>query len=421
MILFDGLFGRVELPEWARPILQAPEVQRLRDIRLINTSSPYMPALSDARRFTHTIGVTYLANSTAKRLNRDHKDIELRSLVAAAIVHDVGSPPFGHLFEYLLKSTSGWSHEEALRWVIRGEYRPDNIYHQIYYGRPLGLLEAFERAAVDERTVEDLVLGGATLGGLIAGTLDLDNIDNVFRMASLLGMEVSVREAEVLASCLCITDGSTVVSARGATSLAMWRELRRKSYEYLAFDTAALAGQAMLTESISAAISLGMLSEEQWFWTDEELLRRLCSPRTPKEVRLPAQRFAVADYYACMGVLWYNQALEGKEDLRRPTTRRILGEALSSALGVEVVPYIFYDNGTFEKPVHLGSSDGMHWAEVGARSVSTIASIFTPRRRTPKRDRERIVAVLEAFGLPAAKLIPQPGRDLDDYTQQLPF
>ena len=61
MFTADTLYGATDLPEWTTRLLLTPEVQRLRGIRLINSSSPSLAALSDARRYTHTLGVIRLA------------------------------------------------------------------------------------------------------------------------------------------------------------------------------------------------------------------------------------------------------------------------------------------------------------------------------------------------------------------------
>lgn len=427
MILEEGLFGHVVLPAWTRGIILAPEVQRLREVRLINTSSPYLPALSDARRFTHTIGVAHLVARAILRLQHKVPEPELRSLLAASIVHDVGSPPFGHLFEYLLKSQSGWSHETALSGILAGQYRPDNIYHQIYFGKPLSLTRAFAQAGVDAQLVARLVVGGDRLGPMLAGSIDFDNIDNVFRMTTLLGLRPNLNDAHALADSLDIDGEQTVLHNMGLSALNSWRKLRRCAYEILAFDESALAGQAMLTDAISVAMENQNLSEEQWFWTDEELLRRLCAPNQPSEVRDPAQRFAVGDFYNCIGVFWYNQP-HGPRDLRLPAHRSVLTQRLAEELGFPCSIYVFYDRGTFEKALLVGvkGKSGVEQRSIGTTSQSTIVGVFTPRRQVsrPAKHRTKVAEVLAAVGLSPAlmKQVPVGSEDWHVGSQaQLPL
>src|SRR5438552_620530 len=128
MLVSDPLFGPFSLPERFDRILRTPEVQRLREVRLLNTTTPSLAGLSDVRRFTHSLAVLHLALRVAHRLQWAWPRKKLDTLLVAAIVHDVASPAFAHLFEYLLKSKYGFSHEAMLKSVIAGDYKRTNLY-----------------------------------------------------------------------------------------------------------------------------------------------------------------------------------------------------------------------------------------------------------------------------------------------------
>src|SRR5438874_12075800 len=110
MIAIDQLYGAITIPEWLHPVVQSPELQRLREVRLINIASPSCSALSDARRFTHTLGVLNLAARLENRLFSFGSQMERRAFLVAALLHDIGTPAFGHLFEYQLAAIKGWNH-----------------------------------------------------------------------------------------------------------------------------------------------------------------------------------------------------------------------------------------------------------------------------------------------------------------------
>jgi HD superfamily phosphohydrolase len=133
VIVVDHLYGAIVVSEWLHPIVRSPEVQRLKYIRLINVLSPSCPALSDARRFVHTLGVLSLASRLEKEIVHRWSRGEARAFLVAALLHVIGTPPFGHLFEYQLAATENWNHEEQVAAIIRGTYRPEKRYHQIYY------------------------------------------------------------------------------------------------------------------------------------------------------------------------------------------------------------------------------------------------------------------------------------------------
>jgi HD superfamily phosphohydrolase len=426
MLTADPLYGPFEIPRWLAGVIATPEVQRLREVRLLNTSTPFFPALSDTRRFTHTIGVLHLALEIAPALRRRYPEKHVQAFLVSCVLHDVGTPAFAHIFEYILKSKSGWSHEAHLRQIIRGTYRPEGPYAQIYYSRGLRLHSVLAELELSE--YEDLiasyVLGEGDLGWLISGSLDLDNIDNVYRMACLLGLSPDINQALELVRGVDVTSGRLSFQPAALPLVKSWQALRRSAYEILAFDESNLAGQAMLTELLIEAMEKSLLGEEHWHLTDEQLLLYLSRNDMPSELRDVAHRFATADYYATVFVGWYDQP-KGERDLRLPAERDLLRAALSDRLtalsdgrSIPCCPYIFYDNGTFEKELDLRlrpSADyttDMTSLKLGQTSQSTLVGVFTPlHRQSPnKRLVEGAQDVLNEFGFPRSSRIPIPDK-----------
>lgn len=418
MYIADPLFGLFEIPDKFQRILQAPEVQRLREVRLINTSTPSLAALSDVRRFTHTQGVVHLALRVAEHLKYKWSPKEIDTLIVAAIVHDVASPAFAHLFEYLLNSKYGFTHEAMLGSVIGGKYSRTNRFHQVYYGGQLQLPDAIEDLGVNLEEVVRNVTGEAHLSALLAGTIDLDNLDNVYRMATSLGFEVDVQPAYSLTRQFDVDPetGQLAISERGLPHIENWRRLRRKCYEIIAFDEQALASQAMLTDCLAEAVTHDLLKEEDWYLTDEQMLRTLINfnEKVSVSLREAVLRFATADYYSTVFLGWYLQP-KGDNDLRLPRIRARLRDDLRNALGYPVTPYVFYDRGTFEKRITLrvgqNAKDASE-AVIGETSTSTIVSVFSRSRvsKPSRRSIDRVCDVLENFGLARETLRPIPDK-----------
>lgn len=407
MIAADPLFGPIDIPDWLDRVLLTPEVQRLREVRLINTTTPHLAALSDTRRYTHTLGVLSLAQRVHPRLvefSREERD----ALLIAAVLHDVGTPPFAHLFEYLLKALSGWTHEGMLKHIVNGDYSPQGKYAQLYFGNQLALTKVLETRPAETQLALDYVEGRGALGTLIAGKLDLDNVDNVYRMCSLLGFRPEIKDALSLTDALGVSDQMIGIPSYALESVRIWRKWRRKAYEVLAFDESSLQGQAMLTDAFSTAVQRGFLGEENWSMTDEELLVFLYKKgREYPELGSLIRRFTIGDFYHTIFIGWYSESKSPDDDLRLPNRREELRSALEEAINIPCCPYIFYDNGTFEKelPLWVTTQAGVEAVTIGKTSRSTLAAVFTPRRSTTgPSHRDKVQAVLERFGLRSSHL-----------------
>lgn len=108
MNIYDPLYGRYSLSEISRDLCVLPEVRRLSQIRLLNSITPTLATLSELRRYAHTLGVLHLFGLWKRTVGKRYATKDVDALEVAIILHDVATPPFGHLFEYVLKETIGW-------------------------------------------------------------------------------------------------------------------------------------------------------------------------------------------------------------------------------------------------------------------------------------------------------------------------
>lgn len=413
LIVWDPLYGPITIPEWLRPVVFSPELQRLKDIRLLNIASPSCSALSDARRFTHTMGVLHLALRLAGKITSTFSLQDSRTFLVAALLHDVGTPAFGHLFEYQLAAIKGWNHERFVSDLIRGTYRPEKRYQQIYYGNAINLHTILKEIGIEPEAVVGLVNGKGPLGELLAGFIDLDNIDNVFRMATLLGFHPDTTAPWRLVDSIIPTRDGPVFEKEAFPILELWRGLRKQVYEVLAFDEQCLSGQAMLTDCFCTALSNGRLQEKHWPLTDEQMLRHLFAYGGTRKI---IKRFAVGDFYPLVFMGWYSCG-KGSTDLRHHEERAKFSQRIHEVTRVSCSPYVFYDSGTFSKRLSLKFRTGdvqTRSVDLGEKSESTIVSVFTNMRISDaetKRVRGSIGEMLSDYGLHASCLKEIPAKE----------
>lgn len=400
----DPLYGAVRIPAWLKGIVLSPEFQRLRQIRLINTSSLSLPTLSDLRRYGHSLGVFALAESTQDALINLYGQGGYRTLVAATLLHDIGTAPFGHLFEYQLGAQYGWSHSEALREVLDGTHHELGTDSQLYGGKRGTLVEALDAAKLDPRELTDAVEGHGPLAHAISARLDLDNIDNVYRMALSMGIRFPPYEPVKIAQAYVRFLAGYEDLERTAEKVTNWQSLRSQVYEQLAFDYWTLASQAVLFTAISRAIATKALTRNDWILTDEDLVSRLlANPDTYQSAR----RFQTGQYYTPIALLWYYGCIP-TVDVRDARFMTEFADAVASAVRFPVAVYPYVDRAALSRAVELVLPDGRR-KSIGRNSRSTIVALFSTRshRLTPtERRRTARIAVesLAAYGLDPSAL-----------------
>src|SRR6266446_4050576 len=200
----DGLYGEFIVPGYLVRLVLTPEVYRLSQIRLVNTPSPSLPALGDIRRFSHTLGVLHLSR-LARRV--EYSDEEWMALAASVLLHDIGSAPFGHLLEYQLAehTPAGWNHEAMIANVLASVHAPENSAHQIYANRTVRVRKEARLSGINLELVDQIISSSHPLSKLLFGSVDLDNLDNVGRMAWAIGLPGGAAAAIGLAMRLRVT------------------------------------------------------------------------------------------------------------------------------------------------------------------------------------------------------------------------
>ena len=367
MRVFDPLYGQFDTPRVIDQLLFTPEVRRLSQIRLLNTLSPSLATLGEIRRYSHTLGVLHLCGET---VFRQYSYRERLAFMAAVLLHDVGTPPFGHLFEYHLRDQWSWHHEDMPDLVLTAQHAPENRAHQLFGGRLIEFRHVMERHGIDVDLVRQILKSSHPMSTLLFGTVDLDNLDNVMRMAWALGIEVNPRLAVNLARSLDVdTQGQLLLCHELRPLVAEWARLRRSVYEVLVFDPYTAAAQAILSQAISLAFQNGVLDQDWWHLYDEQLVEILQREPTTKEFlreylgRLPSLIFAV-QLTGSIKDLGFDDRRAGQEAVER---------VLSGTLRTKrCYAYIFEDRGAFSKAMNfMDPTSGEVW-RFGEKSSSTV-------------------------------------------------
>ncbi len=289
MYIWDALYGKIEFNSLVYRCMMSPEVQRLREVRLCNINSLCITGSSNTNRFEHSIGTAYLASvniesSVENHLKLDKKTKEI--LVIAALLHDVANGPYGHSYEYIMEK-QGFIPEKGLGDVLSFEGTGVNKvaykFSPIFFGKLKTLNSILD--SVQKAEVTSIISGDHTLSKLISSEIDLDNIDNVFRMAYHMGLSFTKEAPLRLAQNMYIEDGNIRFKREVEPFLNEWFELRKRVYKFLLLNPQEFAGKYMLTEAMDILFECASENKArdkdnkpvsiEWYYTDYELMTEL--------------------------------------------------------------------------------------------------------------------------------------------------
>lgn len=286
MRIYDRLYGEMIFPDIIQNLLDCPGLLRLRDVRMANNQFVSFPAFSNASRYEHSLGVCYLAGICAKSLNLSEKDkIEL---MMACLYHDVGTPPFAHAMEEVLQAEYEFDHENNLRQLIEG--RNDSYVgnlEQIYMGNTVKLRsvcqsKAGRRLRLDIYRIAKLIVGDKSepLSFLLNGNgMDLDNIDNIVRASTAMGI-IDSKDCDLakrLASSFIFNDkGEICYNALYMQDIRQWQRIRDEQYTAIFDSIEDFSYQTMIKKSLLLLINEPdlecQLNKDSWKLTDAEIL-----------------------------------------------------------------------------------------------------------------------------------------------------
>jgi HD superfamily phosphohydrolase len=379
----DPLYGRVQLDEELSALAAKPIVQRLRHVRLSNIDSIDLPGIANISRFEHVLGVTHLASQVAFRTRLSQADNLV--LQAAALLHDWAITAFGHLVEEALQYVgTRFNHAERLREIASGVAQEEilDVGRQILVGRENGLpqwISSVTKSETESRNllaaIAEVIVGEGRFGGAIAGDIDLDNIDNVFRMAYHMGLDVDRTVPLRLARAMVDFDsrtGNPIFRRTAEPEIEIWRKARSNVYENLMLARSDFAGKAMLLFATIRAFEEGEIRKVDWSLTDVDFMHRLLSSKVA-ESRDAAERWVAGELWDFVPLRWM-----GGERPDYPTLLKF-GHELSTHVDRTCFAYGIKDKRNRRLSIHFDDSSVESFGE---NPTQWLLGVGSPERRS---------------------------------------
>jgi HD superfamily phosphohydrolase len=390
----DALYGNVRFAGPIADLARRPLMQRLRQVRLSNIDSLDMPGIANISRFEHSLGVAYLASRVGLASGLEERENLI--LQAAALIHDTAITPFGHLVEEALQYVkSDFNHEEKWSVLFSDTTRLNELGGmdaQIFVGRSSGLREwaakifggNYQRFLA---VILEAIQGRGKFGQCIASDLDLDNLDNLTRIAFHMGlhpdtglpirlsesMSVGKQNAEVLFEPDAIEDIKT------------WIRLRQSVYERLMPAPADFCGKLMLLFCTVEAFRNGVLDQTtSWMLTDSDFIHRLRQAGV-SSIRETVERWLLADLWDSTELMWFRG--------RAPSLSELLNfvEQVSRTLERPCFGYRIKDKRSRQIDVRFTSGNRV---KLGQNSDVWLLGVASPSRKPFTSEEHRKIAQL---------------------------
>jgi len=288
MQYLDPLYGRFEISDETLKLFQTKALTRIRDISLSAVPPLATPSGMIGSRFEHSVGVSYLAEKLIAK--KEFAEIG-KNLYVAALMHDVGSPPFSHITERLMEDLTGKDHEEFAEKIL---FANDTK-------------KAVENFGADIDIVYKMITGNyKPWSDLLNGSIDLDNIDNSLRWGMAIGaIENKAYDPEDLLEAYCWKDGKLALKLNYYSEIQKWELTRRLVYDVVYSDLN-LIPETMLFRGLQFAYENGDLTEDFFDLTDSQalyVLEHRFNEKTQKLIRdmrrwfiyVPAGKITVDD------------------------------------------------------------------------------------------------------------------------------
>lgn len=277
MYIYDCLYGKLEFNKKIFRCMLTPEMQRLREVRLGNINSLCLTGSANINRYEHSVGTAYLAlvnvRANVSNFSKEEKD----TFVYAALFHDLANGPFGHTYEYIVER-QGFIPENSIGDVILGKmsgsHKKGVKLESFYMGEPNELGTVLSKKEIN--TIDGIVRGdNLSCSKILSDVIDIDNIDNVYRMAFHMGIPINTRIPVELAKGLICKNNTILFKDFVKSYLYDWYETRRKVYTLLLYNPQDFAAKCMMSDVMDAVLEKEP-SIIKWHFTDSELIDSLC-------------------------------------------------------------------------------------------------------------------------------------------------
>jgi HD superfamily phosphohydrolase len=291
-VIHDCVHGSVKVEDVFLELLERPEMQRMHGVHQLGLAHFVFPGANHTR-LEHSLGTYHMAGLMGRSIALS--DDERCTLLAAAMLHDIGHTPFSHTLEEIVHDRSGKDHMDVTTALIRGDLPPVSETVREVLGPVCPIAEVLERSGISTDEVCELIVAsrkelrpGQTLlieegqahfgtkrylSQIISGPLDADQMDYLKRDAYYTGVAHGTIDVDRLLQTVAIFHGDLVINKGGLAAAEGLMVARALMYTSVYFHKTARIAELMLCKAVEHAPS--EVLEDIHLATDCELASRL--------------------------------------------------------------------------------------------------------------------------------------------------
>jgi HD superfamily phosphohydrolase len=253
-VIRDEIHRDILVPSTHANIIDTREFQRLRSIQQLSTCEYVFPAATH-NRFAHSLGAYYLAKQVTDSLEEvqpgliSKDDAELVHL--AALLHDIGHPPYSHLLETPEVFATYHSHEHWGRLLLEStDTEIGNALRSVIGEKRLQKLFAL----MDGSSEYDGEAIAPFMKEIVSSQLDVDRMDYLVRDQANTGAQIGGFDIARVFRALRVDDeGHFYVKNWGLPAIEAYLVTRYHMYNQVYFHKVNMLTQNYLVKMLARA------------------------------------------------------------------------------------------------------------------------------------------------------------------------